>query len=276
MKKILYILLACSGLLFAGCEEVIDVDLATGTKRLVVDASINWVKGTPGNEQIIKLTTTTGYYDAEIPVATGATVTVVNSTGTLYEFTEVPGTGQYVCQYFVPQINEAYTLTIIYNGQTYTGSETLYDVPDITSITQSEDGGFEGDETEIRFFFNDNAAEENYYLSRFDAEFLTIPEYGVNEDRFTNGNEMFDFISDEDVEPQDVIDIKLYGISKQYYNYMAKLLEVAGGGGGGPFTTPPATVRGNVVNQTDEANYPLGYFRLSRVSAVSYEVQPTE
>jgi Domain of unknown function (DUF4249) len=274
MKKITYILLAFIIVTLSGCEEVVDIDLETGAPRLVVDASINWLKGTSGNEQMIKLTTTTGYYETEIPVVNGATVIVVNSAGTIYEFTEAPGTGQYVCQYFLPQVGESYTLTVTYNGQTYTASETLYDVPDITAISQTDDGGFTGDETEVRYYFNDNADEENYYLSRFDAPFLTIPEYDVMEDRFTNGNEMFNFLSDEDMEPADIIDIKLYGVSKQFYNYMAKLREVADGGG--PFSTTPGRVRGNVVNQTDEDNYALGYFRLSRVFALSYEVQPPQ
>ena len=41
----------------------------------------------------------------------------------------------------------------------------------------------------------------------------------------------------------------------------------------GPFETQPATVRGNFVNQTNEANFPLGYFRISEVSILTYTVE---
>ena len=54
---------------------------------------------------------------------------------------------------------------------------------------------------------------------------------------------------------------------------MNKLLNIAGGGGGNPFATPPATLRGNIVNQTNEANFPLGYFSLGEVDTAIYTVQ---
>ncbi|WP_116788418.1 DUF4249 domain-containing protein [Flavobacterium psychrotrophum] len=272
MKKIFYIALMISSLFLTGCEEVVDVDLETAAPRLVIDASINWEKETPGTVQTIKLTTTTGYYNTEIPVVSNATVFITNSRGFVYNFTETPGTGSYVCANFLPESGQTYVLTVINDGQTYTATETLYDVPNVTHIQQTDNGGFLGEDKEVRFFFNDPADEENYYMVRYDTDVIPFPEYDVMEDRFTNGNEMFNYFSHEDLKTGDKLDIKLYGISKQYYNYMAKLLDVAGGSGGGPFTTPPATVRGNVVNQTDESNYALGYFRLSQVYQFTYPV----
>lgn len=271
MKKIFYITLIISSLFITGCEEVVDVDLETAAPRLVVDASINWVKETPGNVQTIKLTTTTSYYNTEIPVVSGATV-FVTADSRVFDFIEVPGTGHYTCENFEPEIGSTYVLTVISNGQTYTATETLQAVPDISRIVQTDAGGFLGEDKEVRFFFNDPAGIENHYMVRYDTDIIPFPEYDVMQDRFTDGNEMFNYFSDEDLEAGNTLDIKLYGISKQYYNYMAKLLEVAGGSGGGPFTTPPATVRGNVVNQTNESNYALGYFRLSQVYQLNYPV----
>ncbi len=46
---------------------------------------------------------------------------------------------------------------------------------------------------------------------------------------------------------------------------MSVLVSIAGNNGGGPFQSPPATVRGNIINTTNSANYPLGYFSLSEV-----------
>ena len=51
------------------------------------------------------------------------------------------------------------------------------------------------------------------------------------------------------------------------------LLQQTSDQGGGPFETQPATVRGNIVNQTNPDNYPLGYFRVSEVSTLNYTVQ---
>ena len=57
------------------------------------------------------------------------------------------------------------------------------------------------------------------------------------------------------------------------YNYMNVLLGIAGTNGGSPFQTPPATVRGNIVNQTNFNNFALGFFRLSETDTMSYTVE---
>lgn len=273
MKKIQFIFCILLVAITASCEEVIEVDLDTAPPRLVVDASINWVKGTEGNQQTIKLSTTTGYYNDVIPTVSGATVFVTNSEGAVFDFTEVTGTGNYNCDNFIPVIGESYTLTVIHEGQTYTANETLLGVPEISSIVQDDEGGFLGDNIEVRFFYQDDPLEDNFYMTRFDVDFLPYPDYNVSEDRLFQGNEMFSLFSDEDLEPGDIMDIKLYGISQRYYNYMQLLITISQGGGGGPFQSVPATVRGNLVNQTDIENYALGYFRLSEVSTAQYTVQ---
>ena len=272
MKNIKYIFTLFILLSLASCEEVIDIDLDTAAPRLVVEASINWKTGTAGNDQLIKLTTTTGYYNTEIPAATGAVVFITNSTNTQFDFTENPGTGQYVCTNFIPQTGETYTLTINYKSETYTAIEQLFATPVITHTTQTDDGGFLGDNTEVRFFYQDDGSATNFYMNSFNIPIIPYPDYDVNDDEFSQGNEMFGIFSDEDLKAGDVLDIKLYGISERYYNYMSKLLEVTDGSGG-PFQTPPSIVRGNVVNQSNKDNYPLGYFRLGEVSSLQYTVQ---
>ncbi len=51
------------------------------------------------------------------------------------------------------------------------------------------------------------------------------------------------------------------------------LLDIAGSSGGGPFQTPPATVRGNIKNETNFDNYPLGYFRISEADVINYTIK---
>jgi hypothetical protein len=274
LKYIIHLLIICSVSIFTSCEEVVEVDLNTAPPRLVVDASINWVKGTDGSQQTIKLTTTTGYYNPNIPVVSGATVFVTNSAGTIFDFVETPGTGEYVCSNFVPVIGENYTLTVISGGQTYTATETLYAVPDILYTTQDNEGGFFNEDVEVRFFFQDEQNTENFYMCRFDAPVMPYPDYDVFDDRFNENNEMFGNFSHEDLTAGQVINFKLFGVSERYYNYMAILINLAeGGSGGGPFQTPPSTVRGNIINQTNEGNYALGYFRLSEVDTLDYTVE---
>ena len=95
----------------------------------------------------------------------------------------------------------------------------------------------------------------------------------VDEDKFFNGNEFFSLSDDDDLEIGNEIEITHYGISKQYYNYMSILVSIAGSNIGGPFQSPPATVKGNMVNVTTKDNYPLGYFSLSETSTKKYKIE---
>lgn len=273
MKLFQKILILSAGLFLTGCEDVITADLDTAAPRLVIDASIDWVKNTAGNEQKIVLSTSTGYYNAEFPTVSGATVTITNSTNSVFNFIENPGTGEYICNNFIPQIGETYTMNIVLNGETYTATETLTATSEIEdTIEQNNNGGDTGDQIEVRFFYEDDASQENYYLNSVTQPHLPFPELEVEDDENTNGNVMSETYSSEDLKAGDQLNIRLYGISKRYYNYMYRLI-VASGNDGNPFPTIPSAVRGNIVNQTDSKNYAFGYFRLSEVDTKTYTVQ---
>lgn len=255
------------------CEDTVDVDLNTAAPKLVVDAAIKWQKGTDGQVQKIKLTTTTDYYSTIIPVVSGAIVYITNSTSNVFTFVETPNTGEYVCINFIPVINETYTLTVKYNGEIYKASEKLLATPNIDSVEQKTVQGIGGDEIQVKFFYQDNGLEDNYYLIGFKNNTIAYPGYGVIKDRFFQGNQMFGFYTQEDLQNGIQLDMSLQGISLRYYNYMDKLITISGSSAGSPFATPPATLRGNIVNITNESNYPLGYFSLGEIDTKNYVIQ---
>lgn len=273
MKTTYKLIIIAFTLFLTSCEDVVNIDLDTAPAKLVIDASLKWEKGTTGNEQTIKLTTTTDFYSNSIPVASGAIVFVRDENANQFDFVETPGTGNYVCTNFIPVINRNYTLTVIYNGQTYTATEKLIAVPTIDSIEQNNNGGFTGNQIEVKFFFEDNGITDNFYLTQFNTSFTILPEYDVIDDEFFQGNHMFGLYSNEDLKANDQIQFTLQGISERYYNYMNVLLGIAGTNGGSPFQTPPATVRGNIINQTNFDNFALGYFRVSETDKKNYIVQ---
>jgi hypothetical protein len=55
MKKSFLYIVVLIAILFSACEDVVQVDLNTTAPKLVVEASINWKKGSDGKNQIIKL-----------------------------------------------------------------------------------------------------------------------------------------------------------------------------------------------------------------------------
>lgn len=274
MKKYIYtLLIVVVTFSFISCEEVIDVKLDTTAPRLVIDAALKWEKGTDGKTQKIKLSTTTGYFNTEIPKVSGATVFVANSQNEIFDFTEtVPQSGEYICTDFNPELNENYTLTVLLNGTTYTATDKLTPVPVIDKIEQKDNGGFGGQNIEIKFFYTDNPLTDDFYLSRVKLSGAVIPQYGVSNDKFYQGNQTSDIYSDEDLKSGQTLEYTLSGISENYFNYMQILLSIAGNSGGGPFQSPPATVRGNIINQTDIKNYALGYFSASETTSVTYVI----
>lgn len=272
-----YIVLLIASLSLVSCEDVVNVDLDTAPPKLVIDASIKWEKGTTGAVQKINLTTTTDFYSNTIPVATGATVVVTNTTPNTpvaYQFIENGQTGEYVCNNFSPVINNEYALAITYKGQTYTSKSKFMPTPIIASTEQSTKPGIDGkDSYEIKFYWQDNEAQDNFYLVGAKNANIAYPEYGVLSDEFFQGNSMFALYRDDKLKKGDVIQYSLQGITEQYSNYMNKLLNIAGSDGGNPFATPPATLRGNIFNQTNPNDYPLGFFHLAEIDSDSYTIQ---
>lgn len=275
MKKlIIYFVLFFTSVLFSSCEDVIDVDLNNAEPKLVIDGIIKWQKGTTGAEQVIKLSLTNDFFTNDILAANGASVTITNSLNETFIFLEDGVTGNYICNNFNPVIGETYSLVVVYNGELYSATNTFVAGPPILNVQQEIAQGFGGeDEIEVKYFFQDNGSEDNYYLLGVKNPNKQIPEFGVVSDEFFQGNLMFGFYGSSETESGITLKLSVQGITFGYYNYMNILTTIAGSGTGNPFATPPATLRGNIINQTNSDNFPLGYFHLSEIDEIDYLVQ---
>ena len=271
MKKTTYIFVIFS-MLFS-CEDVIDIELNDADPRLVVEASIDWFKNTTGNEQSIKLSLSAPFFDESTPPANGAIIQITDTNNNTFNFIEDGNTGIYRNTNFIPVIDQDYTLTINYNGDTYSATENMKSVVPIDFIEQNNEGGFSGEDIELKAFYTDPANIDNYYFFEFITEISVVPDLDVFDDTFTDGNQIFGFFSEEDLEAGDEVIIRNYGISEQFYEFMFILLQQGSDDSGGPFETQPATVRGNCINITNPDNFPFGYFRLSEVDEIIYTIE---
>ncbi len=266
--------LIVSTLFITSCEDVVDVDLNDENPRLVIDAAIKWQKGTAGETQTIRLSMTNNYFTNDVVQATGAIVQITNSSSTIFPFIEVGNTGEYICTNFVPVINENYTLEVTYDGETYSATNTLLATPEIMYVEQETVTDVDGsDKIQLKWFFQDNGAEDNFYLLTVKNPNKVIPEYGTLSDEFFQGNPMFGFYSSGETESGTTVLLQVQGVNEPYYNYMNKLITIATTNGGNPFATPPVTLRSNIVNQTTFEKYPLGYFSLGEIDLRNYPVQ---
>lgn len=268
MKKLLKILMMIILIMLTSCEDVIELELEESEPRLVVEANLIWSRDEPENPHFIRLTTTAPYFSDVVPPAEGAEVSLFGPGGQEYFFRETePGIFRH--DGFEPQESGTYELVILYEDDEYRATEQFVEAPQLETIEQIDNGGFAGDEIELRAYYVDPVDQENYYLFLFFHEGLSLQ---LANDNFTNGNRSFARFSDEDLTPGDWISIQIRGISQNFYEYMYLLLSQSGNRSG-PFQTQPTTVRGNVVNITTPDNFAFGYFSLSASHLLQYEVQ---
>jgi len=281
MKKFIKPFLFLATLLIISCEDVIDVSTPSASKRLVIEASLDWEKGTAGNNQTIKLSTSTPYFQTTINTTViGANVQVTNINSSVeYVFID-QNDGNYTISNFNPVIGDTYRLEVIYENELYVATETMTSAPAISSVEQSIEGGFDDEVLDVTIFWDDPEDEENFYFVKFFEQGDLFPILEDESDEFSNGNEMDEFFEkdrddDDDQEefnPGDIVDISLYGVSERYYNYIQLLIEQYDSGGD-PFSTTPAEIRGNCVNETKADNYAFGYFRVAEFDTVNYTFQ---
>ncbi|WP_299095379.1 DUF4249 domain-containing protein [uncultured Winogradskyella sp.] len=280
MKSYLKYILLFTLIGIYSCEDVIDVQVPTTASRLVIEASLDWQKGTSGNNQTIKLSLSSPYFDVNTDTSvTGASVKVTNNnSGEEFVFTDL-NNGLYTINNFDPIINNSYTLEVVYNDEVYTASETLLPVPEITHVEQSLEGGIDDELLDVSVFWNDPVDENNYYFVKFFEQGDLFVTLDVESDEFTNGNEMDEFFEKDgeegdhpslhEFESGDVVEISLYGVSEQYFNYLKLLLDQYYSNGDA-FSTSPVEIRGNCINLSDANNYAFGYFRLAEYDSVEF------
>ncbi len=272
MKKVFYII--CIGLLFLGCEDVIEVDVPQSPPRLSVDALVRLNTNSATTTVQIKANLTSAFFE-DITAAELTSISIVNPdyvpTSALDSQELVfsgLGAGVYEAtketQFFA---EGALQLNIEHNGQRYLAKTQYVQSAPLLNLEQGDGTLFTGNETEVEVSFLDNSDRTDFYLVDLD-----FGDYLVTEDEFYNGQSFrFSYFYDDKVEEGSEINVSLLGVDEPFYNYMNQLI-VQSGGDQGPFQTPSATVKGNIINITnsgttsdainteDSENFALGYF----------------
>jgi hypothetical protein len=272
MKKI-YIYTILTVLLFSNCEKVVDIDVPTIEPKLIIDASFEVLfNESPVTANVaVKLKLSTDYFDETIPTVSDAIVFLTNTTdGSVINFSDVNLNGNFApIINFIPKDAIEYELTVVYKSEIYKGNATKVKSTQIDSAIQGDETLFSGKETEVKVTFKDNGDNENYYLFNFTNN-LFLPL----EDRFFNGtNYNFSFFyQEEEIEVPTNVTVTMSGITKDYFTYFRILQNQSGTSGGGPFQSVPSSLLGNVINTTNEANFPLGYFHISETDTINLDL----
>lgn len=274
MKNIkIFNLLIAALFFFTSCEEVVQIELPSGKPKIIIDANfeVYFDEFPVTANTVVKLRSSTDYFEDEIPVISNAIVTLRNTNNnTIIPFFDANLDGNYTPTInFIPQDNIEYELTVVYDNETYKGTATKIKSPTFTNVVQGDRTLFSGEETEVKVTFKDDGNEENFYLFNFSNNI-----YNTLEDRFFNGSEynFSAFYQEDEIELPSTVTIKMSGISKDFYTYFRVLSSQSGQSGGGPFQTIPASLLGNMVNSTNFKNFPLGYFHISETDVIEVDL----
>lgn len=277
MKKIILILTFVT--LFISCEKVVEIDVPSIEPKLIIDASfeVYFDENPITAKNVVKLSLSADYFDEVIPSVTNATVFLtykINQDTFVINFSDENSDGNYEpITSFIPAENVEYELSVIYNNETYTGTALREKSTPLTNVEQGNETLFSGEETQLNIEFTDDGTVENYYLFDFtNSLFLTL------EDRFFNGAvyNFSTFYQEDEIDLPTTVTIKMSGISRDYYTYFRILASQSGQNGGGPFETVPSSLLGNMINTTNEDNFPLGYFHIAETDTFTLDLVELE
>lgn len=264
--------------LLVSCEKDVDIKLQDGQARLVVEGSIE-----TGQPPFILLTKSIGYF-AKIDLNTlqnsfvhGAEVTLSNgnrtvklkeysfdtsSFGTKFSFYSIDTSS--FDNFMIGEVEKFYTLTIKFEGQTYTSTTKIPNPTRLDSVISSTPPFTPENNPDVRFikvFFREPDTAGNfvrYFTSRNGQRFYP----GLNSvytDEFINGTYFETPLSaGEDRNstvgrdslgffyPGDTVVLKWAAIDKKVYEFY-NTFEYAIGTLGSPFATP-ISVKSNISN----------------------------
>ena len=251
--------------MFFNCEDVIDIEVQSSEPKLIIDAifEVYHNQAPVTANTVVKLRESTDYFDEEISAITNpATVLLKDLTNDIdIIFEDNNSDGNFVpINPFIPIENVDYELNILYNEDLYQSESKLVTTTGFGQVSQGDNTLFSGEEIEVNVSFIDDINTENNYLFNFSND-LFVPM----DDRYFNGSTYnFSFFFQEDeVEIPSTVLIKMSGVTKEYLTYFNVLISQSGEQAGGPFETIPSSLLGNIVNTTNNENFPLGYFHIS-------------
>lgn len=279
--QLLFVFLLIGSFALYSCETVINAKLDTGPTQLSVDGTLT---DQPG-PQAIRLTQTAAYLNNGIPpAALSATVTVTDSTGRTYAFTDPDNDGYYVWKPGIKdtlgRVGRNYRLSITYQGDSYTAVSRMNRVPVVDSIIFRKQkinplSTTEGYQAE--FFARDFRGATDYYRVRYarngvaasrPQDIITLKDASFPGSADTDGL-VFIRPFRQSVNPDslyalnDSVKVEILSLTPEAFEFWQQFSQQITNGG--LFATPPANVPTNIVNTNPNGRQATGFFVASAI-----------
>lgn len=264
MKSILYAGLIA--ILLSSCQEVINLKHEDNPPVLIVDGLIT---DQPG-PYFVNLSTTISFNSSEKSLLVeDARVTLSSDQSEEEQLLHV-GAGRYQVSTIQGAVGRTYTLTIVYDGQTYNSVATMLPISTIDGLqsnfrqatTFSDAGYYVAMAAQVS-----DPDKTNYYRWKVyenDSLYNGKEDIIVAEDEYAEGS--FEFEFSYPFELEDEIRIEMSSIDQAAYDYYSGLIEVLSSDGG-LFSPPPVNAPSNISHGA------LGLFQASSVSIANIVIE---
>lgn len=279
------VLLILLTLAFA-CEDPISIELPSEGPFVVVEG---WVTDQPGPYRV-KLSETLPFDSRQTGASiSNAQVEIVNQRQERFLLREDPvRPGEYVTDSseFRGAVGHSYRVEIRWNDKFIVSApELLREVPSIDTITYEfvrdvfipETLSFTSGYL-VTGFVEDPEGRSNYYrwrLSENGIPYKRPEDLILITDRFFNGKRFGYELSSRLFQKGDTITIEQHSLSQGAFNFLRNL-NIQAIGLGKATSTPPARVRGNLRNMSNEEEIILGYFGASSVVSATVIIEPLQ
>ncbi len=277
----IYSLITLLILIIAGCEpnQEISWDVDEIPARLVVEGSIT----DELKKHTVRLSKTDNYFsNKEAEYVSNATVSISDGKNLFIMEEKLFGSGIYETKENLKgEVGKIYTLDIevnetLNNETHFTASSLLKEtITADTMVSFLYENPFIYDENDTVILVVCISGREpetsgDYYIIRLyrNGELLndTIDEYSIISDISfgTDGDNIFSFFFYQNFAVDDTVDIEFRSISKEYYDFINGIKNIAGGTDPFGFSGPPANPVGNI-----KGGSALGFFIASSVTRIS-------
>jgi hypothetical protein len=266
MKNFKYYLwlIACS-LAFVSCQKVVDIEVNTSSSQIVIEGNLSNIRST----QYVKISRSVAYTSTNVyPPVSGADVRVTDNLGNSWKFNESTFAGMYSFGPLRGQPGRTYTLNVVVEGKTYTGTSVMPDVVPVDSLTLSTITFGSTTRKLVAINFTDPRGVQNNYRYILRINGRQNNRIYVDDDRLTDGNlikeELFPGNDEEEEENDDLktgdrAEVEVQNIDKKVFNYWFSLRQQSRGGPGGGTTpgNPPSNLSNNALGYFSAHTYQL-------------------
>jgi len=241
--KTLYLAILILPFIFTSCNKVIELKLGNDSGKLVIEGNITNTSA----PQYIRLSRNVPFTSNNVyPAVSGATVTVSDSKGNNYFFTE-GADGVYINNNLTGISGETYTMTVITAGITYTATSVMPPAVPLDSISSKKnDFKSNHNQREISVHFRDQPGVTNQYRFLMYVNHTQVDVIFAINDDFTDGRYVnLDLIENKtDILPGDVINVEMQCVDKPVFTYWYTLMrqQFDSPGGGVAPSNPPTNI----------------------------------